>query len=281
MINHLAVQNFKAIPWLETSRLMDTHQKTVVFSTDRPNVIVGPNGAGKSALIESIALRFLAFLCGRSAIDGHYINGQDAQAWWENVGKWTREWAYLPGLSIDTDEGPIRYYRPNHIPGNDHSITAAMMCGYFNEAKTYAALTEDRSSGEKARAVLEEMVSMMKGEIDLPAGYLRRGWRDPLPAKQRKELWSGFEEEAIKADFLMKRAEQGAQGRPLLLMDEPEQSLDALAEARLWRTIEAADCDRMQIIVATHSLYPILHSERFHLIEATTGFVESVTELVG
>jgi len=122
---------------------------------------------------------------------------------------------------------------------------------------------------------------MMKGETDLPAGYLRRGWCDPLPAKRRKELWSGFEEEAIKADLLMKRVEQGAQGRPLLLMDEPEQSLDALAEARLWRTIEAADCDRMQIIVATHSLYPILHPERFHLIEATPGFVESVTELVG
>lgn len=73
MIKHLAVQNFKAIPWLETSRLMDFHQKTVVFSTDKPNVIVGPNGAGKSALIESIALRFMAFLCGRSALDGHYL----------------------------------------------------------------------------------------------------------------------------------------------------------------------------------------------------------------
>jgi predicted ATPase len=63
-------------------------------------------------------------------------------------------------------------------------------------------------------------------------------------------------------------------------MDEPEQSLDALAELVLWRQIAAADMSKMQVIVATHSLYPLMHPEKFNIIEAVPGYSESVMQLL-
>ena len=68
---------------------------------------------------------------------------------------------------------------------------------------------------------------------------------------------------------------------PLILMDEPEQSLDARAEGSLWAAIANADCSTMQIIVATHSLYPMLNKDKFNIIETETGFVAEVRRLLG
>jgi predicted ATPase len=63
-------------------------------------------------------------------------------------------------------------------------------------------------------------------------------------------------------------------------MDEPEQSLDAWASATLWSRIAEADCAKVQIVVATHSWYPILHPEAFNIIEAVPGFLEEVRSLI-
>jgi predicted ATPase len=64
------------------------------------------------------------------------------------------------------------------------------------------------------------------------------------------------------------------------MMDEPEQSLDAKAEMLLWGQIAKADCDKVQVIVATHSLYPLMHPELFHLIEAVPGYAQEVRKLM-
>jgi len=66
----------------------------------------------------------------------------------------------------------------------------------------------------------------------------------------------------------------------MILMDEPEQSLDVKAEAQLWSSLSKADCAKMQIIVATHSMYPLLHKDNFNLIEAEDGFVDEVLALM-
>jgi predicted ATP-dependent endonuclease of OLD family len=58
-------------------------------------------------------------------------------------------------------------------------------------------------------------------------------------------------------------------GMPLVIMDEPEQSLDAVAELQLWIAISNA---KTQVIVATHSLFPFLRPDDFNIIEAVPGY---------
>lgn len=272
---------FRAAPWLTTSQLMKTHGGVVEFAIDRPNVLVGPNGAGKSALIETIALRFLAFLEGRSRFDLNYMRSNEARAWWTEGKGWYGKPHFLEGLSVEADAGLVRYYRPNHIPGNDDSVAAAMMCGYFEQARHYAKLTEDKSSGQKAQALQEEILGMLEGRgLPVPLCIPER-WPQPgdLDSITIPDLYE--RQKAVLVDMMFGAATQASDAaRPLILLDEPEQSLDALKEAQLWRAIAQADCTQCQVIVASHSLYPLMHPDQFNLIEAVPGYIEDVFALV-
>lgn len=272
---------FQAVPWLPTTRLMQTHGGVVEFASDRPNVIVGPNGAGKSALIETIALRFLAFLEGRSRFDLNYMRSNEARAWWTEGKGWYGKPLFLAGLNVETDAGLVRYYRPNHIPGNDHSVAAAMMCGYFEQARRYGMLTKEKSSGQKAQALQEEILGMLTGE-GLPEP-LRIPERWPQPGESASRTIPDLYErkEAVLVDMMLGADPQvRPEGTPLILLDEPEQSLDARNEARLWHAIARADCTQCQVIVASHSLYPLMHPDQFNLIEAVPGYIDEVVSLM-
>lgn len=275
MISSLAVENFTAVPYLETSFLMHTHGGNVSFSDKKPNVIVGPNGAGKSALLTALALQTLAYFTGISAFDDHYVNGTNSDAFWSAGGSWSRSFTFLPGLACRSDNGPALYYRPSHIPGNDHSVAAAMMCGYFEQARAYGRLTKDKSSGQQCQALLARLQAMLAGEAQLD-GYEFVNWRFGTEARQPNHLACSFD---YKAEELKKHY-LGARGKPVLLLDEPEQSLDARAELRLWKQLADVDTRRLQVIVATHSLYPLLHPERFHVLEAVPGYAAEVRALL-
>lgn len=280
MISSLSVKGFTAIPYLEATLLMKTQKKTVQFSTQKPNVIVGPNGAGKSALLQTLALRSLTFFMSESTFDDNYVVGHTADSFWSNERGWRNDYEYLPGLTCKSDNAPAMYYRPGHIPGNDDSITAAMICGYFEEAKSYGNLVDNKSSGQQSSALLQKLLMALSGEVsDLRFRYTH--WR---AGKERKDLTqarfhtSDFE---YKAEILKKLFDTPPDDAlPLILMDEPEQSLDARAEAVLWGHIAKADCSKVQVIVATHSLYPLMHPELFNLIEAVPGYVDEVRALL-
>lgn len=147
----------------------------------------------------------------------------------------------MPGITVKSDNAPALYYRPGHVPGNEPTTVHALMCGYPKEARAYEELTENKSHGQQ---------SQHRGE-----------WDD-------------------KAYALLKLTEIGDSVVPLILMDEPEQSLDTKAELNLWNRIVEADCNVMQVIVATHSMYPFLHPERFNLIETEPGYLNSVLALL-
>jgi hypothetical protein len=162
------VKGFKAVPHLETSLLMQTHQGSITFATDKPNVIVGPNGSGKSSLLEAIALRFLAFYYASSALDRRYLDDRPAETRWVKTrGKnWTTCFKYLPGLDVKTDNAPIRYYRPGFCPGNESDITTAMMTGYLKEAKAFGELTRDKSSGQKCLAICKTWLKVFRFALE-------------------------------------------------------------------------------------------------------------------
>lgn len=280
MFKSAGAKAFKTVPYLETSQLMQTHQGRVTFSQDKPNVIVGPNGAGKSALLSALSMHCLAYLSGNSSYDNNYARGHGDDAYWGPVGSsFSREIpVFLPGLDVNTDNGPALYYRPQHIPGNNESVPKAMMLGYFDRAREYGRQVQEKSSGQARQALLARIYGVL--EHNEPVDFEVLNWNGPTKVARLKpdDFYPGSPRPRQHA--LCVRAAAAKPGAiPTILMDEPEQSLDALAELKLWRRIESADMSRVQVIIASHSLYPLLHPEGFNLIEAVPGYIEQVRQL--
>jgi energy-coupling factor transporter ATP-binding protein EcfA2 len=267
MITSITATKFSAVPYLETAQIMRAHPQGLTFSATKPNVIVGPNGAGKSALLKALALQTLAYYTGESALDRNYINGREADAYWaEKRESWTLSYEFLPGLVCDTDNAAALYYRPGHIPGNEVGITHAMMLGYSDEAREYGRMIKDKSSGQKSQALLEKLHSALTGESG-NFSYGFTNWRASRKLLTEAQLGPRPSQYQMYEETLKKRYLQPQEGAvPVLLMDEPEQSVDT---------------GRVQVIVATHSLYPLLHPHAFNLIEAAPGYVAETRELLG
>lgn len=121
MIKTLRARNFKAVPYLEASALMQGRPRGISFSTRKPNVMVGQNGAGKSAVLTTLALQTLSYFIGVSAFDDRYTRGRDADSLWEKVREWGHEFKFLPGLECETDLGPALYFRPGTFPATSHT----------------------------------------------------------------------------------------------------------------------------------------------------------------
>lgn len=277
MISMITVKDFTAVPHLEDTKLIGAHPNGIKLSKTKPNVLVGPNGAGKTALLTALSIFTLSNLTGVSSLDDHYVVGRDAESFWHREG-WGHDYTFMRGLQVETDHAPAIYYRPSHIPGNELSIAHAMFTGYSREAREYAGRTENRSSGQAAQALLDRVFQTLRGESGVT--LKQNNWR------------FGTNVEDLSADFhaapyrhqanqlLRRRDKTPMTALPLLLLDEPEQSLDVRSELELWRAIEHTDCTRLQVLVATHSIYPILHPKRFNLIEASTGYLGEVASLL-
>ena len=280
MIRSFAANGFKSVPYLEAAQVMQTHREGLRFSTEKPNVLVGPNGSGKSAVLTALSMLTLTYFTPVSAFDDNYTRGRgDGELWGEDEKWWKKDYTFLPGLTCDTDRAPALYYRPSHIPGNDDSITAAMMCGYFKEGREYGEAVEEKSSGQQAQALLAQVKRALDGDTSgITFQYVNwSGGRERLELESRRNPmpWD-YKAEILKSLY----GDVSPDAKPVLLLDEPEQSLDAKAEASLWRQIERVDASHVQVIVATHSLYPILHRERFNVIETVPGYVDEVRSLL-
>ena len=281
MLTELRADGFNGVPYLETSLLLQTYGKTLTFSLTKPNVVVGPNGSGKTALLDTLAIRFLTYFSSQSALDRRYVLEVDARAWWTKSGPRPLEYVWLEGLTCQTDNAPALYYRPGHVPGNEPTIADAMMGEYWEQAHEYAQLVEHKSSGQQKQAVLGKILEALEGK-DLPVTYALTNWEfgtQPRDVNRIPTLEYG-RDVYVKAEVLKALYRPTANAIALILMDEPEQSLDVRAEAQLWSRISRADCTKMQIIVATHSMYPLLHKDSFHLMETQPGYVDEVLELL-
>lgn len=281
MIEHLSFEtSFSAVSHLTSSTFgKRIAHEGLAFSTTRPNVIVGANGAGKTALLTLLSLQTLTHFTGETSLDSNFAVSRDADAWWSER-TWRDDPVFLPGAIFSTDNAPALFYRPSHVPGNDNSVAAAMMCGYFEKAKAHGMLIRKKSSGEATRALLDRVIDVLENRTTIE-GYRPVNWRgfslepEDLASQSYVASWH-YRAEVLKR----RRASLGEKLHPLVLLDEPEQSLDATNTLRLWSTIEKADCSQVQIIVATHSLYPFLRPEAFNLIEATPGYIEQVRSII-
>lgn len=281
MITYINASAFQAVPYLETSALMKNHPTGLHFSIDKPNVIVGPNGSGKSALLTTLAILTQTFYDPFSRGNRSYLSTEPKRGYWKERGY--GDWEFLPGLEVASDHAPAVYYRPNHVPGNEASPIYAMAReGYMARAKEYLAKTRDKSSGQQHLALLDDVFAILCNEADVPAHDLHcyeaaaAQWvADGCP--RYATAWSSIRPKILCELF---SAEAG-KSLPMVIIDEGEASLDALAEADMWRKIVHADTSRIQLVVATHSLYPLLYPKKFNLIEAVPGYVQAVRNELG
>lgn len=276
MFRHLSCKKNDVVPYLPTSQLMKCHPAGITFSTDKPNVIVGPNGAGKSALLKALAIQSLSWLTGISGINDGYSDKLSRMTLWTEK-TWGKKYEFMAGITIDSDDGPVAFFRPNAIPGDENDLTHALMCGYSAEARKVGKLTECKSSGEANRAMQQDIMSILAGN-SVPK-WTSANWTKPWQklSEMRGHVYAW---DFAKDSMLNRVAAVSKDAIPVVMLDEPEQALDARAELHLWKAIAAADMRSLQVIVATHSLYPILNREQFHIIECEPGYVESVLELL-
>ncbi|KWU23435.1 ATP-binding protein [Burkholderia cenocepacia] len=280
MIESLSVgTDFKAVPYLPGSSLMKRHKRKLAFSLDKPNVLVGPNGSGKSALLRTLSLRFMTHYTGVSAFNDQYVSGRGDDTLWYEENSWTSAPQYMRGMNLVTDNAPSLFYRPYHLPGNEPTVVHAMITGYDKQARAFAKLTERKSSGQQSQATLARVVRALAGE-ELPTDYILENWSHEKNLRDLRKHRGHVGLYEYRAEQLKKLFLEGSRAKPLVMMDEPEQSLDALAEAELWSAIASTDCSKVQVIVASHSLYPLLHREQFNLIETQAGFADEVLGLM-
>ena len=266
---------FSAVSHLSATSLWKRHQaRGLKLSVDKPNIIIGPNGSGKTALLTLISLQTLSHFTGATTLDDNYTRGLDSDKWWSER-TWSKDPVFLPGAQIDTDNAAALFYRPGHLAGNEDNIATAMMMGYFNEAKEFGKAVTSRSSGQGCQTLLGRVLKELESPaVDAAYGYAN--WTgEKAPRDLTSKNWVGSWE--YRAEVLKARmAAVKPTGVPMLILDEPEQSLDTRAELTLWKTIAKADCANRQIVVATHSLFPIMYPDRFNIIEAEKGYAAEI-----
>lgn len=284
MFTQIKIENFKGVPYLQTSDLVKHKNGTIKLSTKKPNILVGPNGSGKSALLTALAIKTMSFFTGISQLDPKMTKTMhEHEDWWSTANSWPKEWEFLQGLTTKGDGAPASYYRPAHIPGNGESIAYSMMTGYFDEARAHGKLIDDKSSGQQCAALLKRLVDLLDGTRPLPQTFgFHKDWDKGALARQKKTAWSSPMPWDCKGAVLEAMADAAAEnpGIPLVMMDEPEQSLDAKSEIGLWKSIRNADCTKMQLIIATHSMHPFMHPQAFNMIESVPGYIEEVQSLL-
>lgn len=290
MFNSVSPQAFQGVSYLQDSDLVKNNNGIIHFSLDRPNVIVGPNGSGKSALLTALSIHTMSFFTGQSELDPHMTRStHDDECWWSLKHQYGQDWEFLKGLNALGDGAPAVYYRPGHIPGNGDSVAYSMMCGYFDSAREYGRMIDEKSSGQQCSALLKRFTDILNGTRTIPTDYaMHKDWEFNAMEriKSRNDSNDSFgrnimpwEYKGAVLEAIAKQAKENP-GTPAVILDEPEQSLDAKSEFKLWKSIKDADCSKMQLIVATHSIYPFMHLDAFNVIETVPGYIRDMKEIL-
>ncbi len=268
---------FKAVDYLPHVKLMETHGSIIELSVTKPNVLVGPNGSGKSAFLRTLSLLTLSNLTGVTSLSDRYVSFNTKL--WDLDGKsYSKNWLFLEGLTFEGALNPTYYYRPGFIPNEERCLTTALMCGYEKEARKIEELTNKFSSGQAAKNMLSHLFELLYEPKERSSTHST--WRYPTQSDKFKFQRGYVGDTEGQALALVRHHELFETKHRLIIMDEPEQSLDAYQQALLWEHLRAVDCSETQLVIATHSAHPLLQADRFNLIETVPSYIQTARELL-
>lgn len=208
------------------------------------NFIVGPNGSGKSTLTKTIARLFMAEQGGRQTIT--QTSTMDMFDIFDKNNP-------FDSFVVDHDGGPVFYMNPEDSVG--------MMGGGFDDdffKEGFLNTTSKVSSGQKSIRGMNRILNLIQE------------WADGAPNVDDRlggkcnDLYQG------RVDLAMEFMKPSRDGRPLIILDEPDSSVDMLGEIELFNLLRDASAN-CQIIVNTHSQLAL--DMEANVIETVDGYV--------
>jgi hypothetical protein len=171
----------------------------------------------------------------------------------------------MSGIKIDSAQCVATYWEPSMKYGGWDMDTAAMMCGYGNETKLRREHTRKKSSGQGIHNQLNYIFDVLHGkrQVELHENidyYLKEFQKDKL-------------------DATVPLFKQWNENKTVVLLDEPEQSLDMSKEMEFWDKLLDVDTEDIQVVIATHSLYPLISPKfknKFNYIEGVPGYKQTI-----
>lgn len=278
MLTSVSVESpFAAVSYLADTLLMSTQQRKVRLDITKPNVIIGPNGSGKSAFLRALSLLTLSNLTGVTSLSDRYVSFNN-KLWDLDGESYLKNWCFLQGLMFEGVLNPTYYYRPGFIPNEERCLTTALMCGFEKEARKVGELTGKFSSGQAAKNLMSHLFDLLDAQENQPASHPT--WRYPTQSDKFKFQRGYMGDAETQALALVRHHESFETQQRLIILDEPEQSLDAYQEALLWERLAAVDCNKTQLVIATHSAHPIMNDSHFNLIETVASYAAVTRALI-
>lgn len=272
----LEIQHNKALPHLANTALYALYQSDFPLKQGAINVLVGPNGSGKTTFLEALAFLNLTYYYGQSRVCKSYL---DSEHWEPTDEKLKNDWGlkrhFAYGLKCDWPFMPALSYFPKRIPGREDSIVAAMMTGYFDEAREYGHQVDNKSSGQANWSQLDWILTQMQDPKFVPAVLNSEALK--LYPYEQEELKKGY---GVNRTTAYRKSQLGdcvfnaSTTQMLVLLDEPEQSLDMLAQLSLWERLKKVHNPNRTFVIATHS--PLVLNQDFHLIETQKGYLNAL-----
>ena len=255
--------DFAYMPWLANTALLKKHPNGLKFSKEKINILFCPNGAGKSSLLHAIAKRKLCCDVGYPTtnerewgmrnLDKQWV--KSSQDWWE------KKEDYMPGITLHGDDnGSCFYFSQNFVPGGEFSLTHAMILGYSKEAKSLGKILDEKSSGQQTKGMFERFMAHVNDASHDQALAFEPYCKDSYFEQQERTIRELFKDHTPN--------------RKVVLLDEPECSLDLSNQLDVWAAIAAIDLSAHQVIVATHSIYPLINPERFNFVTSDKKYLK-------
>lgn len=252
-------------PKIQTT-LLSKESNNVSFSEDKINVIIGPNGSGKSTLIKDLATRFFCLDRGYTSLDRDISERRYYHCFkkkWETWG----DYIFMEDPKVFTSNCAAVYWHPGFKFGGWDMDTAAMMCGYSEEVRIRDKQIRNKSSGQGIYNQLDYIFEVLEGERELTVN---------IPEKP------SFTEYKEKLEAITPLFTDCHKNKTIVLLDEPEQSLDAFKEVYFWDRLLDVNTDNVQVIIATHSIYPLINPKfegKLNIIETTCDERISVIDM--
>ena len=240
------------------------------FVHDKINVLVGENGSGKSSLLATIAKKLLAYNYGHTRLDDRLLRFADEYWQKDDPERWYSEDLFMPDVTIESSS-PLfcTYVAADWSPCDSPNFAYALCTGLEKEAKRHYHRVENFSSGQGMSNVIAntlELIAKRSPEIDLKEVEWHLKERDRTHMSKRA--------------FTLREVLPPAGSNIVALFDEPERTLDLTAQFAFWRLLsQAAKLSHVQIIVATHSIIPLMSPDNFNFVEMNDGYTKRLLDI--